>query len=108
MKELTIQPLLDEHGHLESSHEWNETLAQWFAEQEHIQLTAAHWEVIYFFRQFYAEHHAIPATRLLVQAIAKVLGKEKGNSIYLQQLFPVSLPRQASRIAGLPKPARCM
>jgi len=99
---------LDENGHLEDSNDWNEAAADWFAVQEHIELTPAHWEVIYFFRQFYAQHRAIPAMRLLVLAIAQQLGSEKGNSIYLQQLFPISLPRQASRIAGLPKPARCM
>jgi len=108
MPTLTNPPDLDEHSHLEDSQDWNEDVACWLAEQEHIVLSKAHWEVIYFFRNFYAKHHAIPATRLLVKAIAEQLGVEKGNSIYLQQLFPTSLPRQACKIAGLPKPARCM
>jgi len=82
MPTLTNPPDLDEHSHLEDSQDWNEDVACWLAEQEHIVLSKAHWEVIYFFRNFYAKHHAIPATRLLVKAIAEQLGVEKGNSIY--------------------------
>jgi tRNA 2-thiouridine synthesizing protein E len=46
--------------------------------------------------------------RILVKLVANELGPEKGNSLYLLQLFPGSPARVASRIAGLPRPANCI
>ncbi|MGB0835445.1 MAG: TusE/DsrC/DsvC family sulfur relay protein, partial [Psychrobium sp.] len=38
----------------------------------------------------------------------KEFGPEKGNSRYLYSLFPKGPAKQATRIAGLPKPAKCI
>jgi tRNA 2-thiouridine synthesizing protein E len=46
--------------------------------------------------------------RPLVKYIGQRLGKEKGNSIYLLQLFPGSPAKLASKIAGLPRPENCL
>ena len=35
-------------------------------------------------------------------------GEEKGNSRYLQRLFPGGPAKQISKIAGLPKPVKCI
>jgi tRNA 2-thiouridine synthesizing protein E len=40
--------------------------------------------------------------------MAKALGEDKGNSLYLYTLFPKGPAKQATKIAGLPKPARCI
>ncbi|EWH10388.1 tRNA 2-thiouridine synthesizing protein E [Catenovulum agarivorans DS-2] len=103
------QPIaLDKHGYLQNYLDWDEALAPILAEQENIELTAAHWEVIYFVRNFYLEFKTSPAIRILVKAIAQKLGKEKGNSPYLYKLFPKGPAKQATKIAGLPKPAKCI
>lgn len=99
---------LDKHGYLADLSLWNETLAEAFAKAEQIKLTAAHWEVIWFVREFYQEYQTSPAIRLLVKAMAEKLGPDKGNSKYLFLLFPEGPAKQATRIAGLPKPARCL
>ena len=39
---------------------------------------------------------------------AQKLGEEKGNSRYLQRLFPDGPAKQATKLAGLPKPAKCL
>jgi TusE/DsrC/DsvC family sulfur relay protein len=49
-----------------------------------------------------------PAVRVLTKAIGKKLGKDKGNSKYLYQLFPYGPAKQACRYAGLPKPTGCV
>lgn len=99
---------LDKHGYLLDYTQWHVDIAPILAEQENIQLTNAHWEVIHFVRQFYMEFKTSPAIRILVKAIAQKMGKEKGNSIYLYKLFPKGPAKQATKIAGLPKPAKCI
>lgn len=98
----------DTAGYLADMSQWNEEVAKAIAQQESIVLTEAHWEVIYFVRQFYQEYHTSPAIRMLVKAMAEKLGAEKGNSRYLQRLFPEGPAKQATKLAGLPKPAKCL
>lgn len=98
----------DKHHYLKNLSDWDEALAEHIAELENITMTEAHWEVVYFVRNFYKEYKTSPAIRMLVKAMAKQLGEDKGNSIYLYRLFPKGPAKQATRIAGLPKPAKCI
>lgn len=98
----------DKHEYLANLEDWSEPLAEHIAELENITMTAAHWEVVRFVRAFYKEYETSPAMRVLVKAVAQSMGKEKGNSRYLYTLFPKGPAKQATRIAGLPKPAKCI
>ncbi|QPB42588.1 TusE/DsrC/DsvC family sulfur relay protein [Rodentibacter haemolyticus] len=98
----------DNSGYLLDSSQWNEDVARAIAIQENLALTEAHWEVIYFVRDFYQEYNTSPAIRMLVKAMAEKLGADKGNSRYLQRLFPEGPAKQATKLAGLPKPAKCL
>ncbi|KTG20723.1 sulfur relay protein TusE [Pseudoalteromonas sp. XI10] len=98
----------DKQGYLLDSSDWCEELAPIIAEQENITLSEQHWEVVHFVRDFYVEYNTSPAIRMLVKAMAQKLGEEKGNSMYLYKLFPKGPAKQATKIAGLPKPARCI
>ncbi|MBC7006894.1 MULTISPECIES: TusE/DsrC/DsvC family sulfur relay protein [Pseudoalteromonas] len=98
----------DKQGYLLDSNDWCEELAPIIAEQENITLSEQHWEVVHFVRDFYIEYNTSPAIRMLVKAMAQKLGEEKGNSMYLYKLFPKGPAKQATKIAGLPKPARCI
>ena len=98
----------DKQGYLLDQLSWTPELAPILAEQENIVLSEQHWEVINFVRDFYLEYNTSPAIRMLVKAMAKALGEDKGNSIYLYKLFPKGPAKQATKIAGLPKPARCI
>lgn len=98
----------DAQGYLKSTADWSEELAPVLAEEEGIVLTEAHWEVVRFVRAFYLEFNTSPAVRMLVKAMAKKYGEEKGNSRYLFRLFSKGPAKQATKIAGLPKPAKCL
>ncbi|MER2474246.1 sulfurtransferase TusE [Photorhabdus laumondii] len=98
----------DAQGYLKNSSDWHEAIALLLAEQEEITLTEQHWEVIRFIREFYKEFNTSPAIRMLVKAIAQKYGEEKGNSRYLYRLFPKGPAKQATKIAGLPKPVKCI
>ena len=98
----------DEEGYLTDISEWNEDVAKILAEQENVNMTEQHWEVINFLRKYYDEYQIAPAVRVLTKAIGKQLGEEKGNSKYLYELFPYGPGKQACKIAGLPKPTGCI
>jgi tRNA 2-thiouridine synthesizing protein E len=98
----------DADGFLADFEAWDESVATAFARQEQIELGAAHWEILHLLRDFYRRYDQSPAMRPLVKYVAQQLGSEKGNSIYLLQLFPGSPARLASRLAGLPRPENCL
>ncbi|MCT8986271.1 TusE/DsrC/DsvC family sulfur relay protein [Shewanella phaeophyticola] len=99
---------VDHQGYLKNVVDWQESMAPVIAATENIELTEQHWEVIRFVRNFYLEYKTSPAIRVLVKAIGQSLGADKGNSKYLYTLFPIESAKQATKIAGLPKPAKCL
>ena len=98
----------DSEGYLKDTTLWSDDLAELIAEKESISLSAEHWEVVRFVREFYLEFNTSPAIRMLVKAMANKFGEEKGNSRYLYRLFPKGPAKQATKIAGLPKPVKCI
>ncbi|GIU11374.1 TusE/DsrC/DsvC family sulfur relay protein [Shewanella glacialipiscicola] len=98
----------DYQGYLKNIDDWQPDMALLLAAEEQVTLTSAHWEVINFVRDFYLEYKTSPAIRVLVKAIGQTLGSDKGNSKYLYTLFPLGPAKQATKIAGLPKPAKCI
>lgn len=98
----------DQDGYLKNLDDWNEELAVAIAQKDGIELTEAHWEIVRFVREFYQEYKTSPAIRMLVKSLGQKFGEEKGNSRYLQRLFPDGPAKQATKIAGLPKPAKCL
>ena len=97
----------NEQGFLIHAEDWNKTIAELLAERNNILLTEAHWEIIYFIRDYYQQYKHLPNARVFTKAIAKTLGEEKGNSRYLLKLFENPL-KQSCLIAGLPKPPSCL
>ena len=99
---------VDEEGYLTNLNEWTRDAAAILAQTEDATLTEAHWDVIDFLREYYEEYQIAPAVRVLTKAIGKKLGKDKGNSKYLYELFPYGPAKQACKYAGLPKPTGCV
>ena len=98
---------LDQDACLCNLEDWSQQVAQALAAREAIELTDAHWEILYLLQQFYQQFQLSPANRALVKYVAINLGKEKGNSLYLNGLFNGMPAKLAARLAGLPKPANC-
>ncbi|ELX8379058.1 sulfurtransferase TusE [Providencia vermicola] len=98
----------DSQGYLIDSQQWSEALIPLLAEQENITLTEEHLEIVRFVRAFYEEFNTSPAIRMLVKAVSQQFGEEKGNSRYLYRLFPKGPAKQATKLAGLPKPVKCI
>ncbi|MCC2615753.1 TusE/DsrC/DsvC family sulfur relay protein [Aestuariibacter halophilus] len=98
----------DKAGYLANTDDWSEALAEHIASLEGVELDEARWEVVRFVRNFYLEFNTSPAIRALVKAMAAKFGPDKGNSRYLHRLFPKGPAKQATKIAGLPKPKKCL
>ncbi len=98
----------DEEGYITTLSDWSEDLAKVIAETENIDMTDEHWAVVNFLREYYDEYQIAPAVRVLIKAIKKEMGPEKGNNKYMYELFPYGPAKQACKIAGLPKPTGCV
>ena len=98
----------DKQGYLLDFTQWNEEVAVLLAESDEIELIEAHWEVIRFVREFYLTYNTSPAIRALTKAMKAEFGEEKASSRYLYRLFKQGPAKQATKYAGLPKPARCI
>ena len=98
----------DEEGYLEDLNQWRPELASSMAIADGAPLDENHWEVINFLREYYEEYQIAPAVRVLTKAIGKKLGKDKGTSKYLYELFHYGPAKQACKYAGLQKPTGCV
>ncbi|NMP32321.1 TusE/DsrC/DsvC family sulfur relay protein [Thalassotalea sp. M1531] len=99
---------IDKQGYLLDHTQWSVALANELAKQDELTLTDAHWEVIHFVREFYLTYNTSPAIRALTKAMKEKFGEEKSSSRYLYRLFSEGPAKQATKYAGLPKPARCI
>lgn len=94
----------DVEGYLKNLDDWSEDFARAQAKAENLELTDAHWQVIYFLRAYFEEHRVQAQVRAMIWHFAKAWGQEHGNNHYLHALFPVGGPqKQGNRLAGLLK-----
>lgn len=98
----------DQEGYLLDLSLWEEEMVPVLAKREGMALTEDHLQVILLVRRFYEEYHISPTIRMLVKKIEKEYGLRKGNSKYLFKLFQEGPAKQATKLAGLPKPSRCL
>lgn len=87
---------------------WNERVAEELARLNNIEITPAHWEILWFIRSYYFQYQHLPNARMFAAAIRKKLGEDKAGSRYLQKLFPAGPLKYACKLAGLPKPPTCL
>lgn len=92
----------DSEGYLRNLDDWSEEFAMAQARNEGLQLTTEHWEVIRFLRGYYQEHGVQAQVRVMIKHFAAEWGSERGNNLYLHEIFPRGGPqKQGNRLAGL-------
>lgn len=94
--------MTDDEGYLVDPGDWSEQLAATFADHENIALTAVHWDVIRFMRNYYQEHQVIPDVRFVAKHLTARFGADSRNMIF--ELFPYGYVKQACKIAGMKRP----
>jgi tRNA 2-thiouridine synthesizing protein E len=94
--------LTDSEGYLVDPAEWSEGFAKALAVREDLVLTAEHWEVIRYLREYYAHHGSQASVRDMIRHFRNVWGAERGSNRCLHRLFPRGGPqKQGNRLAGL-------
>ena len=94
-------------GFLENIEDWSEEIATIIAEDEKVELSDRHWDLINFLRDEYINNGGNqPNTRNLVKGMAKKWGDKSINAKTLYDLFPGDPSKQGGRIAGLPESRR--
>lgn len=87
---------------------WSREIAEALASEENMTLTEVHLSVLLFLRDFYRQFNNTPPIRVLVKLLRDSYPSENYSSTTLYALFPQGPLKQASKLAGLPKPARCI
>jgi len=98
----------DEDGHLANAEDWSEAVANAFAREAGVELGEEHWQVIGVVRRFYAETGVSPSMRPLVKLLRESRCRQLASSIALLRLFPGSAAALTAKIAGLPRPDKCL
>lgn len=103
-----LENITDTDGFLLDAQSWNKALAEALAQDVNIELTDAHWEVVFAMREFYEKFDFAPPMRAFCKFLKTQLGSDKSRSMYLLTLFPDSPTKLVAKIAGLPKPDHCL
>lgn len=98
----------DQEGYLINLDDWNIQFAETLAKEMQLTLTQDHWHIIHFVRGFYLDYHTTPTMRALIKAMRTEIDEAKLSSVYIQSLFPEGAAKQIAKLAGLPKPTKCI
>jgi TusE/DsrC/DsvC family sulfur relay protein len=92
---------VDEQGFIQDKEKWNEAVALAYAAKEGVnELTADHFKVIHYLREYYMANGICPMVRRLV--------KDSGFSLkQLYDLFPEGPANSACKWAGIPQASGC-
>ena len=96
----------DPNGNLVNPADWDEDVAQALAQEEGVELTEPHWDVLNYLRDEYLNNgQNQPMERAILKDMGKRWGK-KVSSKDMYRLFPKAPSKQGNKIAGLPYVAR--
>ncbi len=98
----------DDEGYLLNKDEWSEALMEYMASKANLTLTLEHKLVINTVRQYFDQYATTPAMRNLIALLKKEGHAEIASSVKLARLFPDGAAKTAARLAGLPKPVKCI
>lgn len=94
--------LTDQEGYIQNMDEWSAGFATALAAREGLELTAEHWDVIHFIREYQETHRVQAPVRDMIKHFSQLWGKERGNNRYLHEIFPNGGPqKQGNRLAGI-------
>ena len=88
----------DEEGYLADLSLWEKDLATAMAKEDDIDLTADHWDIINFLREYYEEYQIAPAVRVLTKAVGKNLEKTR---VIVNTFMSYSHMDQESKLVSL-------
>lgn len=97
----------DDEGYLLNTIDWSEELRDFIAQTMGLTLTEQHLVVISVVREYYQKFDTTPPMRGLIKLL-KTEHPELASSVALARLFPDGAAKCAAKLAGLPKPVKCI
>jgi len=97
----------DAQGFLLDPAEWSEEFALALAAHDGFELFVDHWELIWYFRDYYAETQGLPTMHRMVMELGRRgtrFHDRKAWEKHIYRLFPSDPVRAICRLAGLPMP----
>lgn len=98
----------NEQGFLQRLDDWSEEYAEEIAARDGMKLYNDHWELIYYFRDYYEERQVAPNMHTIVRRLGKMKGQhfheQKDYEKHIYKLFPTDPIREICKLAGLPLP----
>lgn len=98
----------NEQGFLTDPNQWSEQFAEALAEKDDIQLYADHWELIWYFRDYFDENQMNPTMHTMVRTLGKHKGEhfreQKAYEKHIYGLFNKDPVHEVCKLAGLPMP----
>lgn len=92
----------DSEGYLRDLSDWSEDFVRALADQEGLALTDAHWQVVYWLREYYSERGVQAQVRAMIKHFSALWDAQRGSNHALHALFPRGGPqKQGNRLAGL-------
>lgn len=102
-KAVTEHHRLDPYGNFLDLQPWSPKSADRMAREEGLELTEAHWEIIFYLRERFREYGQARSAREILRELQGRFDHAGGRRD-LYTLFPRGPVSQGSRIAGLPLP----
>ncbi|HJS39003.1 MAG TPA: TusE/DsrC/DsvC family sulfur relay protein [Burkholderiales bacterium] len=98
----------DERGFLLELGDWSEDFARALAAHDGFELFVDHWELIWYFRDYFEETQTVPTMHRMVLDLGRREGARfrdrKAYEKHIYSLFPTDPVRSIGRLAGLPMP----
>ena len=96
-----------DNGYLEDASAWNEDIGKALAEDEGIEMTEKHWDVVNYLRdEHFNNGGAEPNERTILKDMGKKWGEKRLSSKVMYEMFPTMPSKQGRKIAGLPQSTR--
>src|SRR3989339_591512 len=79
---------VDNMGYLLNPTQWDTEIRDWLAAKEKIELTQDHQKIMEYLRAHFLKSKEHPGGRMIIMALPRIFGKEKGQAQYFSELFP--------------------
>ncbi|HED34847.1 MAG TPA: TusE/DsrC/DsvC family sulfur relay protein [Gammaproteobacteria bacterium] len=97
----------NQQGFLCRAEDWSEEYTEMIAGQDGVKLYNDHWELIYYFLEYYKENQMIPTMNRMVRDLGRKnvqFHDQKTYERHIYSLFPRDPARELCKLAGLPMP----
>lgn len=98
----------NEQGFLSNQDDWSEKFSAELAKRDGIELFVDHWELIWYFRDYYKDNQTNPTMHTIVRTLGKSKGEhfhdQKEYEKHIYKLFPTDPIHEICKLAGLSMP----